>query len=59
VAVVAGSGLDADCLSTALYVLGPRRGLAWARRNGAAAAFLLHGGALLESPAFKALKGGS
>ncbi|BDU73030.1 FAD:protein FMN transferase [Mesoterricola silvestris] len=56
VAVVAGSGLEADVLSTALYVLGPERGLEWARDHGTAAAFLLHGGAVRETEAFAALK---
>jgi len=52
VAVVAGRALDADVLSTALYVMGPERGLDWARRNGVAAAFLLHGGEVRQTPAF-------
>ncbi len=55
VAVVASDGLTADILSTALYVLGPERGLAWAHRHGAAAAFLLNDGAVRMSPAFRAL----
>jgi len=56
VAVAAASGLDADVLSTALYVMGPDRGFLWATEHGAAAAFLLHGGAVRETPAFAALK---
>ncbi len=56
VTVVANSGLEADILSTALYVLGPRDGLAWARRTGTAAAFLPHGGKVLATPAFQALR---
>ena len=55
VAVVAPDGLTADILSTALYVLGPDRGLAWAERHGTAAAFLLNDGTLRLSPAFRAL----
>src|SRR5262249_44243273 len=38
VAVVASDGLTADILSTALYVLGPERGLAWANAHDVAAA---------------------
>jgi len=55
VAVVAASGLDADILSTALYVLGPEAGLAYAERESIAAAFLLHGGEIRLSPAFSSL----
>lgn len=55
VAVVAGSGLDADVLSTALYVMGPDRGPGWARDHGVAAVFLPHGGAVRATPAFEAL----
>jgi len=56
VAVAAGSGLEADVLSTALYVMGPDRGLRWASEHGTAAAFLLHGGEVRETRAFAALK---
>lgn len=55
VAVVASEGLTADILSTALYVLGPNRGLAWAERHGTAAAFLLNDGTIRQSAAFRAL----
>ncbi|GLH70000.1 FAD:protein FMN transferase [Geothrix rubra] len=55
VAVVATEGLTADILSTALYVLGPERGLAWAERHGTAAAFLLNDGTIRTSAAFRAL----
>ena len=55
VAVVASEGLTADILSTALYVLGPERGLAWAERHGTAAAFLLNDGTIRQSAAFRAL----
>jgi thiamine biosynthesis lipoprotein len=55
VAVVALDGLTADILSTALYVLGPERGLAWAERHGTAAAFLLNDGTIRTSAAFRAL----
>lgn len=55
VSVIAGSGLDADCLSTALYVMGPDRGLAWAKRHRVAAIFLLNDGRARVSPAFAAL----
>ncbi len=55
VAVVASDGLTADILSTALYVLGPERGLAWADRHAAAAAFLLNDGTIRPSAAFRQL----
>lgn len=55
-AVVAGDGLTADVLSTALYVMGPEAGPAWAERNAVAAAFLLNDGSVRMSPAFRALK---
>jgi len=55
VAAVAGSGLEAEFLSTALYVHGPEAGLAWARERGAAAAFLCPDGTVLTTPAFQAL----
>lgn len=55
VAVVAPRGLTADILSTALYVLGPERGLAWADRHGTAAAFLLNNGTIRQSAAFRNL----
>lgn len=54
-AVVAADALTADVLSTALYVLGPQAGLAWAERQGVAAAFLLNDGTVRMSPAFRSL----
>jgi thiamine biosynthesis lipoprotein len=54
-AVVAPDALTADVLSTALYVLGPEAGLAWAGRQGVAAAFLLNDGTIRMSPAFRSL----
>ncbi len=54
-AVVATDGLSADVLSTALYVMGPEAGLAWARRQGLAAVFLLRDGRIRMTPAFRAL----
>lgn len=54
-AVVATEALTADVLSTALYVLGPDAGLAWAERQGVAAAFLLNDGTVRMSPAFRSL----
>ncbi|WP_263141777.1 FAD:protein FMN transferase [Pseudomonas sp. RIT-PI-AD] len=44
VTVVAPSALRADGLSTLLMVLGPRRGLAYAERQGIAALFVSHEG---------------
>jgi thiamine biosynthesis lipoprotein len=38
------SGLYADALSTALYVMGPKDGLAWATAQGLAAAYLVPDG---------------
>ena len=55
VSVVASNGLDADCLSTALYVLGPDEGLAWAQKHHTAVIFLLNDGSVRMSPAFKSL----
>lgn len=55
VGVVAPTGLEADGLSTALYVLGPREGLRWAAAHGVAACFLLTDGRIRMSPAFRAL----
>ncbi|HCZ32919.1 MAG TPA: hypothetical protein DHV93_05360 [Holophagaceae bacterium] len=55
VAVVAAEGLEADLLSTALYVMGPEAGPAWAERHGAAAVFLLNDGSLRMTRAFRAL----
>jgi thiamine biosynthesis lipoprotein len=54
-AVVAADGLSADVLSTALYVLGPDQGLAWAERHEVAAAFLLNDGQIRMSRAFLSL----
>jgi thiamine biosynthesis lipoprotein len=53
--VVAAEALTADVLSTALYVLGPDAGSAWAERRGVAAAFLLHDGTVRMTPAFRSL----
>lgn len=55
-AVVATDALSADVLSTALYVLGPEAGLAWAERQAVAAAFLLNDGSVRMSTAFRALR---
>ncbi|MEI6592323.1 MAG: FAD:protein FMN transferase [Holophagaceae bacterium] len=55
-AVVASEALSADVLSTALYVLGPEAGLAWAEHQGVAAAFLLNDGELRMTQAFLSLQ---
>jgi len=60
VTVVADTCMEADALSTALYVLGEELGLAFARRRGIPALFVLEdGGGLRErlSPAFTAMTG--
>ena len=52
-------GLAADALSTALFVMGPERGLAWAAASGVSVCYLVPGddGALdvLMSPGFRPL----
>jgi thiamine biosynthesis lipoprotein len=55
VSVVAANGLTADILSTALYVLGPERGLAWADQNGVAAVFFVQANEVRQSRAFRSL----
>ncbi len=55
VAVVRATGLEADVLSTALYVMGPDRGTAWAEAHGVAAAFLLNDGTVRLTAPFRAL----
>jgi thiamine biosynthesis lipoprotein len=56
VAVVRPTGLEADVLSTALYVMGPTLGLAWAEAHGVAAAFLPNDGPVLLTAPFRALQ---
>lgn len=53
--VVAPSALEADALSTALYVMGPREGLHWATVHHVSVCFLLNDGQTRMSPAFRAL----
>ena len=55
VSVVAKTGLEADVLSTALFVMGPAEGLRWATAHGVAALFLPVAGPASMSPAFLAL----
>ena len=55
-AVLASEGLAADVLSTALYVLGPDRGLAWANRHQVAAVFQRPGQPPLLTERFRALQ---
>jgi len=54
--VLASEGLAADVLSTALYVLGPERGLAWANRHHVAAVFQRPGQPPLLTERFRALQ---
>lgn len=56
VAVIAGSGLDAEALSTALYVEGPEGGPARAEEIGSAAVFLSHGGGIRTTSVFQRLR---
>jgi thiamine biosynthesis lipoprotein len=51
-AVVAADALTADVLSTALFVMGPKAGLAWAERHGIPAAFLFNDGEIRLTHAF-------
>lgn len=54
-AVVTAEALTADVLSTALYVLGPEAGLAWAECHDVAAAFFLNDGDIRMTRAFRLL----
>lgn len=54
--VLASEALAADVLSTALYVLGPERGLAWANHHQVAAVFQRSGQPPLLSERFRALQ---
>lgn len=49
VSVIHRSALVADALSTALYVMGPERGLDWARAHGIAAIFISETGDITKS----------
>lgn len=55
VGVIAATGLEADCLSTALFVMGPEKGLRWASGHKVAACFLKADGEIRMSPAFRSL----
>lgn len=50
--------LVADALSTALFVMGPARGIGWADERRIAACYLEPGGRVRPSRAFRALTGG-
>ena len=55
VTVWSNTAFEADALSTALYVMGPERGLKWAAGNGVAACYLIvtkRGIEVRKSPAF-------
>ena len=54
-AVLRSTLLEADLYSTALYVMGPDHGLAWAEAHGVAAAFLLNDGSVRLTAPFRAL----
>lgn len=56
VSVVAANGLTADVLSTALFVLGPDRGRAWAEAHQVAALFQLADGSAFTTSALVALE---
>src|SRR5262245_51651001 len=49
VSVIDPSAFRADALSTALYVMGPERGLAWARAHGVTAIFITQSGEITWS----------
>lgn len=49
VSVIDKSALNADILSTALYVMGPDEGLKWAREHNVAAVFITPSGKVLTS----------
>jgi len=53
------SGLAADALSTALYVMGPEQGVRWADRRGIAAMFLVPDGDRVRTVATSAWSFGS
>jgi len=55
VSVVCPSALDADVLSTALFVMGPVQGLAWAESRRIPAVFEPHEGPVLMTGAFQNL----
>ncbi|MFN8011726.1 MAG: FAD:protein FMN transferase [Holophagaceae bacterium] len=55
VSVVAPTAFEADVLSTALYVMGPTQGLAWAEARGLPACFLHTHGRRRMTDAFAAL----
>jgi len=59
VTVVADGALEADCLSTALFVMGPEAGLAWLERSGggAEAVYLVVEGGRLRARASAGLAG--
>lgn len=58
VTVVASDPVAADCLATALYVMGPRKGAEWLRANtGIEAVFAQGGGATTKLTATAGLRG--
>lgn len=56
VSVIAASALDADILSTALYVMGADEGLRWCEAHGAAALFISRDGVARASRTFPQFK---
>jgi FAD:protein FMN transferase len=54
--VVMKDALEADILSTALYVMGPKAGLAWANEHHVSALFLFNDGRSSMSESMKALR---
>ena len=55
VSVVSESSAKADALSTALFVLGPEKGMELAEKEGAEAIFALENGEILQTPGIEKL----
>ncbi len=56
VSVISESSTKADALSTALFILGPEKGMELAEKEGVEAIFALESGEILQTPGVAALK---